>query len=311
MNSLHASVLASTALLRYPRTIHLEGSRLQTGDEPGVQRLADLAGSHVVVEEKIDGANCAVSFTANGGLLLQSRGHYLMGGARERQFSPLHVWANTHADRLFERLGDRYVMYGEWAYAKHSVFYDRLPHYFHEFDVWDRQTSCFLSTPRRQDLLAGLPVLSVPVLYAGPMPVQARLLWSLVRHSLAKSNHWKVRFEQALAQHRQDTATGWRQTDASDLAEGLYLKQEDENGVRGRFKLVRPDFVQTILDSGSHHSERPTLPNQLSAGVDLYAPQLTLSWEHLGLVTLFGLDALREAMADRTQDQRRIRRNKP
>ena len=36
-----------------------------------------------MVEEKIDGANSAVSFDGDGGLLLQSRGHYLTGGYRE------------------------------------------------------------------------------------------------------------------------------------------------------------------------------------------------------------------------------------
>ena len=49
---------------------------------------------------------------------------------------------------------------------------------------------------------------------------------------------------------------------------------------------MRPDFVQTILDSGSHHSRRPVLPNQLAPGVDLYAPTPQLTWQDLGLRTL-------------------------
>ena len=47
-------------------------------------------------------------------------------------------WANAHRDAFYEVLGSRYIMYGEWMYAKHSVFYDALPHYFLEFDVLDR-----------------------------------------------------------------------------------------------------------------------------------------------------------------------------
>lgn len=72
------------------------------------------------------------------------------------------------------------------------------------------------------------------------------------------------------------------------MAEGLYVKLETAERVVGRFKWVRPDFTQTILDSGSHHAERPLIPNRLDDGVDLFSPQLTRSWPDLGLVTVHG-----------------------
>lgn len=105
----------------------------------------------------------------------------------------MYQWAMAHESALLERLEDRFVMYGEWCFAKHSIFYDRLPHYFHEFDIWDRKESHFLSTPRRHALLSDMPVLSVPVLYAGEMPTDPKLLWKLVRPSLAKSEICKSR----------------------------------------------------------------------------------------------------------------------
>ena len=48
----------SLDLFRYPRTPHLEGSRLQDGDE-GHDHVPyrTLAGQTLVVEEKLDGAN--------------------------------------------------------------------------------------------------------------------------------------------------------------------------------------------------------------------------------------------------------------
>src|SRR5689334_1995440 len=118
-------------LVKYPRTPHLEGSRSQPGDE-GLEALpfALLRGRQLVVEEKLDGANAAISFDPRGQLLLQSRGHYLAGGPRERQFAPLKAWAAMLAPRLRPRLGDRFVLYGEWLYATHTVFYDALPHWF-------------------------------------------------------------------------------------------------------------------------------------------------------------------------------------
>ncbi|MGH9763171.1 MAG: RNA ligase family protein, partial [Blastocatellia bacterium] len=134
-------------LLKYPRTQHIEGSRLQPGDEDlDSVSFEVLKSKPIVVEEKLDGANSGISFGTDGRLYLQSRGHFLDGGPREKHFALFKTWANTHKRALWEALGSRYVMYGEWLYAKHTVFYDRLPHYFMEFDLLDIQKREFLST---------------------------------------------------------------------------------------------------------------------------------------------------------------------
>lgn len=285
--------IQSIPLLKYPRTPHLEGSRLQQGDDASDQvRLLALAGSYAVLEEKADGANSAVSFSGAGELLLQSRGHYLVGGWSERQFNPFKPWARAHEDALLRVLEDRYVMYGEWCYAKHSCWYDSLPHYFLEFDVFDRVTSKFLSTARRRKLLCDLPVVPVPVLYEGPMPTVPAQLWKLVYRSLGKTLDWRAAFERNVEREGQNLDLCWRQTDESDRSEGLYIKIENDFEVLARYKLVRHDFTQTILDSGSHHKDRPVLPNLLAHGVDLYAPRPTVTWEDLGLTTIRGLEEL-------------------
>ncbi len=55
-------------LHKYPRTPHLTGSRLQPGDEDlSVVSLEHLKGSRLVVEEKLDGANCRASASARTG----------------------------------------------------------------------------------------------------------------------------------------------------------------------------------------------------------------------------------------------------
>ena len=134
----------------------------------------------------ISGSSCG----ADGGLLLQSRGHYLQlerAGGRERQFNIYKQWARAHEAALLGLLGDRYVMYGEWLYAKHSLYYDALPHWFCEFDIWDRQAGHFLDTRCRRALLAPLPVLSVPVLYSGVAPRRLRDLLGWLAPSLARS----------------------------------------------------------------------------------------------------------------------------
>ena len=106
--------MAEQVIIKYPRTPHLEGSRLQPGDEDLSQiPFAELAGRHLVVEEKCDGANSAVSFSADGELLLQSRGHYLTGGYRERHFNLMKQWAAVHKDVFYRVLGSRYISSAE------------------------------------------------------------------------------------------------------------------------------------------------------------------------------------------------------
>lgn len=284
--------LQSIPFLGYPPTAHIAGSRLQFGDSAKDQTpLANIAGKWGVIEEKLDGANAGLSFGEGGDLRLQSRGHYLLGGWNERQFALFKTWARAHEDRLLALLEDRYTLFGEWLHAKHSIWYDCLPHLLAEFDIWDRSRQIFLSTTARRSLLAGSPVLSVPVLYEGPIPGDLRQLLALVKPALAKSTNWRVRLRDAIARAGMPMELTLKQTDQSDLAEGLYIKVEDEHQVLGRYKLVREDFTQTILNSGSHHARRPILPNQLHPDADLFAPCPSVTWEDLGLQTVHSLSS--------------------
>ena len=250
-------------LKKYPRTPHLEGSRLQPGDEDLSQiPFSCIRGRHLVVEEKIDGANTAVSFDADGTVLLQSRGHYLTGGYRERHYNLLKQWASIHRDALFQVLGTRYIMYGEWMYAKHTVYYDRLPHYFLEFDIFDRQEQIFLSTQRRHAMLKELPVVSVPVLREGSFQTKEALL-QLLGKSNYISDHKLESLRQTSEKLGLDVQRQIRETDPSDLMEGLYIKIEENGQVVDRLKYVRASFTQTVDVSQTHWLDRPIVPNGL------------------------------------------------
>jgi len=256
---------------KYPRTHHIEGSRLQPGDEDlDSVPFREVKSRFLVIEEKYDGANSGLSFDAEGKLQLQSRGHFLTGGAREKHFNLLKQWVHCHADALRAALTDRYVLYGEWLYAKHTIFYDRLPHYFLEFDVLDTQTGIFLSTDRRRELLRGLQVASVPVLWSGLASTLEELI-ALVGPSLYKGPDWRQRLLEIAASKGLDTERAWRETDRSDLMEGLYIKVEEPGDrVVERYKYVRADFLTSVLNSGSHWLKRPIVPNQLADGVDIF-----------------------------------------
>jgi hypothetical protein len=243
---------------------------LQPGDDPEYAPFADLAGRHLVVEEKMDGANSAISFTQDGKLLLQSRGHYLTGGPREREFDLLKQWANRYAETLWETLGDRYVLYGEWLYARHTIFYTDLPHYFLEFDALDTSDGVFLSTPARRELLREAPfVRSVRVLHEGTV-ASAEALVALTGPSAFVSGSSAERLRAAASARGAAPEQALRESDLSGLMEGLYIKVEENGAVVERYKYVRAGFLQTVFDSESHWMDRPLIPNQLALGVSLW-----------------------------------------
>ena len=262
-------------IIKYPRTPHIEGSRLQPGDEDLSQRaFSEIAGRHIVIEEKIDGANTAVSFDPAGALLLQSRDHYLTGGYRERHYNLFKQWANVHREALWNVLGCRYVMYGEWLYAKHSIYYDALPHYFMEFDILDRQTDRFLDTPARRAITGRLPVCSAAVLAEGEFMRMEDVLKYLGDSSYITADH--IRHLRAAAEREgQDPERVCRETDHRRTMEGLYIKVEEGGAVVDRMKYVRATFLQVVEESKTHWLERPIIPNGLARPIDaLFMPTL-------------------------------------
>jgi RNA ligase len=258
-------------LFKYPRTRHIEGSGIQKGDEDlDIVPLREFAGRFLVIEEKMDGANSAISFDNEGRLLLQSRGHYLTGGEREKQFHLLKTWAHRYTLELWEALGKRYVMYGEWLYAKHTVFYTDLPHYFMEFDILDKTTGTFLSTARRQVLLSPFPFMSsVKVLREGPVSTMQEIK-NLVGPSHFIKQEQRPRLVTLCAERGLDSERVLRETDTSGLMEGLYIKVEEQGRVTERYKYVRGGFLQAVFDSESHWMDRPLLPNALAPDRELF-----------------------------------------
>lgn len=257
-------------IYKYPRTLHITGSGLQRGDEDLTpQPFRELAGSFLVVEEKMDGANCGISFNNHGQLSLQSRGHYLTGGPRETQFHLFKTWAHTYTAPLWDLLQDRYVLYGEWLYAKHTVFYTDLPHYFLEFDLYDKQQNTFLSTARRQEILQAYPmIISVKVLYEGQIQTVQNLTGLIGRSHFINNQQEYLRL--ACQEKGLDHTRVLAETDHSGLMEGLYIKVEEDGLVRERYKYVRAGFLQAVFDSESHWMDRPILPNRLADGISLF-----------------------------------------
>lgn len=256
---------------KYPRTQHLQGSTLQDGDEDLDQvSFDDLNGHHVVVEEKVDGGNCGLSFS-DGQLMLQSRGHYLAGGPREAQFALLKQWAPVHVEDFRDILEDRYILYGEWLFAKHTVFYNNLPHYLLEYDVYDKQKDAWLATEARKELLLGLPIVHVQTLFQGKLESMEQLLGMLSTSHYVVLPELASDFAAAVRDSGQEVGLVEQQSDVSGTMEGLYIKVEENGQVVQRLKWVRHGFLQRLMSSGSHWHDRPIVRNKLGLTADIWA----------------------------------------
>ena len=261
-------------LLKYPRTQHIEGSGLSKDDISEMVPITELFGKHLVIECKIDGSNTGISFNSDLELLLQCRGHFLKGGRDWPEFDQFKVWANTWKDQLFDILTNRYIMYGEWMGTFHSVFYDNLPHFFMEFDIWDKQEKCFLNTGRRHNLLsqATIPIHSVRVIKEGVFNNKEDILSCVGRSTFVSESSPKV-LESLLRKYKlsEEEIKVLMILNKDQLMEGLYIKWEENGIVKGRYKFVRPIFVQTILDYGKHWLDRQSIPNSLSPSANMFA----------------------------------------
>lgn len=236
---------------KYPRTPHLFGSK-GTDDDKHLsesESKAFIADESLIVEEKIDGTNVGIHFLDSGEMVLQCRGHLITEGMHP-QYDLFKQWAAVKRHVLEEPLQNRFILFGEWVYARHTMHYRKLTHYFYEFDIYDKEQEVFLDLERRLSLLEGTGIQTVPVVYTGT--VNRDDLEDLIGPSQFDSH-----FENPVTKR------------PDKLMEGLYLRTEAEGIVTGRAKFVRPEFVEKIKQS-THWQHQQMVPNQLADAVDIW-----------------------------------------
>lgn len=188
---------------------------------------ADFLSSEIVVEEKVDGSNLGISFDQAGNVICQNRGHRLVEPF-DGQWKPLKRWLDVRIDGLFDFAGDRYILFGEWCYARHSVGYDALPDWFVFFDVYDKLVNRFFSAARRDAVAERLNLAHVQAVGRGRYTFQQL-------SALEFQSHY-----------------------GHETAEGVYLRRDKGEWLVARSKLVRPAFRQMI---DVHWSRRELQPN--------------------------------------------------
>lgn len=161
-------------------------------------------------------------------------------------------------------LGDRYILFGEWLYAKHTIYYDQLPGYLMEYDIFDRVSHRFLSTDLRKEMLKGLSFLSSVKVVGQGLFSNADELYDLTGLSHFISPDQNENFLKSVAINKQPIDIALEQTDLTGMMEGLYIKHEENGEVLGRYKFIRQSFLNLILNQPTHWKDRPLTQNRLN-----------------------------------------------
>lgn len=127
----------------YPRILHLD------------KNISNMASDDIVLEdkiqfplscwvqEKIDGANMGLSWKS--GPIIRNRNNILKKGYIKKetpaklQFRSSWNWIHSHnkdIQDLSKSLMTIVTIFGEWMYAKHSLYYDKLPDVFIAYDIF-------------------------------------------------------------------------------------------------------------------------------------------------------------------------------
>lgn len=222
-----------TDFFKFPSTPHLwhaENMDLRRDKVMSEGERDAFLCAEVRVEEKIDGANLGISFDEKATPVLQNRGS-ILSSPYVGQWKSLPTWVESRLDQLKEVLSDRYILFGEWCYAKHSIYYENLPDWFLAFDVYDKVKSSFLAADGRNRFVERMEVSTVPFIAKGKFTMNE------LRSFLGSSNL------------------------GAEKMEGLVLRKEDSENLQERAKMVRPEFVQAIEE---HWRKKPLNVNRVA-----------------------------------------------
>ncbi|THZ17248.1 hypothetical protein D6C89_08861 [Aureobasidium pullulans] len=225
---------------KFPRTRHLYNAGSATRDDliltsSDAEAFLDSSDPSITltIEEKVDGANLGISLDSSGNFKVQNRSHYV-NSKSHAQFKKLDKWLEVHYEGLTTVLQvdepGKWILYGEWLFAKHSIHYTSLPDMFLAFDLFDTEQGTFLSREALSTRLSGTNIHQVNDLEL-PETLNEQSLLDIVRS---------------------------RQSIYYDgIVEGVYLRRQKDGKTIDRAKTVRSDFIA----GDEHWNRRGITPN--------------------------------------------------
>lgn len=174
-------------------------------------------------QEKLDGANMGVSWN-NNGPIIRNRTNILKKGYIEKntpaklQFRPAWNWLHSHKDEIkwiSEQCYSPITIYGEFLYAKHSIYYDKLPDLFIAYDIWSVEDRNFLSPNICENLFS-----ETSINFIKPEAITFSSINEIVKYSELPSNY------------------------RNGVREGIVIKTTDGKFIKDYYKVVNKLFVR-------------------------------------------------------------------
>ena len=141
---------------KYPRSFHLPWSPGGTRDDKRMTSVAGLLGQEIVITEKLDGSNLAMT-----------RKNVF---ARSHNGPPSHPsfhWAKSWHAQICTSIDSDFTLFGEYCYAVHSIVYKALPGYFFLFGVRDDKIDTWWDWDLLEQQAKIIHAPTVPVLFRG------------------------------------------------------------------------------------------------------------------------------------------------
>ena len=128
--------------------------------------LAFNPGEHIVVSEKVDGANAAIAYDAETDTLVAfSRRNILTPFNTLQGFYEYVQGLDKFAFKSV--LGTRYILFGEWL-VKHTIRYpDTAYKQFYAFDIWDMEIEEYIPWTEAKKRIDCLGLNHVPIFFDG------------------------------------------------------------------------------------------------------------------------------------------------
>lgn len=142
--------------MKYNKTLHLPWSENCSDDDKIAKDVSNLINNYIIITEKIDGSNTS----------LEKAGCF----ARTHTSPPTHksfdMLKALHASIKYQ-IDDGMQYFGEWVFAKHSIYYNALPGYFLLFAVRYIPDNYWSSWDKVMECSQNIQVPTVPILWSG------------------------------------------------------------------------------------------------------------------------------------------------
>ncbi len=124
-----------------------------------------LINGDIVVEEKIDGGVCGISWDHyNFRHLAVGKHNAIATNDNSKRFYGFNKWIYENYEKV-QKIPQGWVIYGEWMRACHQIFYDELPDFFMAFDIWNG--SRYIDFENKEKLIEQFGFKMIPAIYSG------------------------------------------------------------------------------------------------------------------------------------------------